>query len=137
MSACQTMKQPVSADTYKEKLEVLGYEIIDITIRYSEYTPVIQALGSNSDGIHIEFFEISSAKDSAEMFAINKEERESAKGSSYAEESKRGVNYKYYSLETSDKYYVLVQLENTFVNAYSEKPDAGKLDGIIRDLGYK
>ena len=134
ITACKN-KEPIPASAYKEKVQEMGYQVVDITEQYSQPF-ILQVYGNELDGLHMEFFQTDTLDNSVGIFNTNKQIIETYKGSSSVESSVSLGHYKKYTLKTSDKYYVIVQLEKTFIYSYANKTDSAKLDDIIKVLGY-
>jgi ABC-type uncharacterized transport system auxiliary subunit len=132
MTACQS-KTPITADVFQQKMEAAGHTVVDSSEQYAGYPHVLKVLVSNSDILHLEFFEIDTLDNAAGVFSSNKTTVEAYNGVS---SSVQVNNYQKYTTKTSEQYYVVVQVEKTLVYAFCNAADSSKLDQVINDLGY-
>ncbi|MCL1918370.1 MAG: hypothetical protein FWG14_08660 [Peptococcaceae bacterium] len=134
MTACTiTAPNPITSNTFQEKMEASGYTVVDIIEQFAEHPHMLKAFGSESDTLHIEFYEINSLDNTAGVFSTNKSKLESYSGTNT---SAQVNNYKKFTIKTSEKYYVIMQVETTFIYSYSNASDSAKLDELIKNLGY-
>jgi ribosomal protein L11 methylase PrmA len=136
MTACSN-KKPIEANMYREKLEKMGYQVVDITDQYHNKEPsILKVLGNESNGLHMEFFEIDTMDHATGLFNVNKQKVESYKGSVSATTSVSIGDYRKYTLKTAEKYYAIVQIGKTLIYSYCDKSNSEKLDAILKDLDY-
>lgn len=135
LTAC-TPLESVSEAKFQSTLESKGYQIVDITSQYAQFSHIKKALGTEKDGVHIEFFEIDSNDNAVAMFNGNKDRVEKFKSSGAVQSSSNASNYHKYALTTSEKFYTVFRVDNTLIYAYSDKKDKDALQAIMTEWGY-
>ena len=139
MVGCRKV-EPVTTDDFQTKMESMGYKIEDVTGQYSEFPHVKKCLvfeNDNEEGkIHVEFFDVDSIDNARGMYSNNKKTAEEKKGSVSSESTVSNDSHSKYKLTTSDTYYIVEQVGNTFVYAYCSKDIKSKLNDVIDELKY-
>lgn len=135
LSACKS-REPITADIFQEKLKSQEYEVADATVQYTEVEQILMTQVAEKGSVHIEFYEMDSKDSAAAIFNGNKQKIEGYKSGSNVATSVSLGSYQKYNLTTSETYYIVIQLDQTFIYAYSDQADKKILDGIIEDIGY-
>jgi len=103
-----------------------------------EKNPILRVIvGDKLENAHMEFYECDSHETAAGMLSSNKEiVKERQKENSPSELFEESQSYQKFTLKTADIYYILVQVDSTFLNvtAYAER--AQDLDEIVKKMGY-
>lgn len=73
--------------------------------------------------VHIEFYEMDSKDSAATLFNGNKQRVECYKSGSNTATSVSMGSYQKYNLTTSEIYYMVIQLDQTFIYAQSDQAD--------------
>ncbi len=128
-------KTVLSADEFAEKMEAEGFEVADVTDQF-EAGSVETVLIAFNDDYQLEFYVLESDARASEAFAGNKEYFESISSNSNAEVENAIGNYEYYSRTTSDGYYVVSRVDNTFLYIEEEADEKDAIVEYLKLLGY-
>ncbi len=135
LTACQS-REPITADTFREKVEALTYTPVDITDQFTDYPQIVTAVGIDKDGLRVEFYELDGADNATAFFNGNQAQVELKQGSTSASTSVSTSSYQKYTLKTSETYYLLERVETTVIYSYCDSADTATLDNLITELGY-
>lgn len=135
-TGCQS-KEPVNADTYKENATSLGYEIEDLTEEFtSQSSAILNCYLIDKDDLHVEYFQLDSNDTAKALFDANKQIVEGYKGSRSGETSETNSTYQKYTLTADDMYFVVEQVGDTLVYAYTDQDKTNDLNELLKELGY-
>lgn len=135
MTACKSREQ-ISADVFKEKVESVGYTVVDATEDYADSPQILKCVEIETDSLYLQFLEIDSNDNATAIFNIGKSQAETFKGNGAVESSVSVGNYQKYTLKTNEKYYVTARVGATAIYAHCDKAESEQLDGIIKELNY-
>lgn len=133
---CQS-KEPVDPDSFKENANSLGYETEDLTQDLnSQSASILNCLVIDKDDLHVEYFQLDSKDTASTLFEANKQIVEGYKGESSAEATESNSTYQKYTLTADDMYFIVEQVDNTLIYAYTEQDKSKELDELVKNLGY-
>lgn len=134
-------KTPVTSKNMWEVLISLGYEPEDTTSLYLEENAnadgnLIKCISAQKEDIYFQFLDFYN-KDSAFLVYRNTRNALWDKQDVMSTENDTSYhNFYFYSLTTSDKYYVIIWVDNTAVYATSNKENISVLWEILSEIGY-
>ncbi|MCI9366125.1 MAG: hypothetical protein HFJ54_06250 [Clostridia bacterium] len=132
-------KTPITAETFKEKMEGKGYIVGDVIEQYQSYGYFKQAyIAADKDySYQIEFYILEDDEYATAFYNTNKTIFENSKSSSGTAETNVNLkNNSKYTLSANGKYKVVSRIDNTviFVNVDDNQRDTIK--NILKELGY-
>ena len=135
LAACRKI-DPISAETFKDETEKLGYTIVENTDYYSGLGFVSKCYSLFDDAFSVDFFEIDSSDNAVSYYKTGKDYIKSEKsGVSSIVEANTGA-YSYYKQKSGDKYYVIIRVGTTMLYGMCPKTNAAQLDKFIKSIGY-
>ena len=118
MTGCSTDKDPISADTFAEKMEEAGLKINDQSEEAPEDSGMSDVKVAFEEGKYqIEFYSFDKEEDAKSLYSKVQGDLENAYESSNGtvKTSKSVGNYASYKLSADDKYYVVSRIGDTLV----------------------
>lgn len=135
LTACGESKKPINAEDFISRMEGKGFQIVDATDQFEAGATKSVTIALN-DNYQIEFYVLPSTDQATAAFNTNKSSFETMEGNGSSHVSKNIGSYSYYSLTTSEGYYVTARIENTFLYATVAAEYKSEVGGIIKELGY-
>lgn len=135
MTACMQSRTPLTAEKFADKMEAAGYEIVDATGQFADGVVEVVYLAM-TDGYQIEFYVVPSIDQAKNAYSTNKADFEALKSGSYSEKSVSVNNYSYYKLTSAGGYYVISQIDNTFIYIDADAEYKAEINEILEQLGY-
>lgn len=135
-------KTPATVEYVSETISSHGYTPIDIAATYYERQPDSKAVlksgvGFQKGDIHFDFFVSYDIGTSKNMYAETRHviiDKCNAWGNKNA--STAMANYAMFTLQEEGTYNIVMRVENTLVYAYCKEENKGKINSILRDIGY-
>ncbi len=130
-------KTSIDAETFKTRMEGLGYSIVDATNQFdsSLVNKVYIALDSTRS-YQIEFYEQYSNEAAQGSFITNKTKMENAKTSSSMSTSLTGQNYERVTQDSGGEYWVVSRIDNTFIFVNTNSANKDAVNNALESLGY-
>ena len=130
-------KTPISVSDFTNKMETLGYEVIEDSEQCGGNGSISKCLYIEKGSIFVSFVVFSSKDYAVRGFNIVKKDAEYFQGGSYSTSSRNASNYSTYTLSSGDSYFYIVRIDNTLFYASCDKSEKKTLDEIIEVIGYK
>lgn len=134
-SACAA-KEPITTDTFNEYAEKAGLSSVDVSEELDDYEQILNASVYENEAFYVEFLECDSNDNATVFFNEMKAKVELHDGGSSATSNINTNKRQKYTLKTSEKYFFIERIENTFIHAYCDKSDSKQLDEFLKELGY-
>lgn len=131
-------KEPITASEFKNEMEELDFEIVDVKNQFAQYDFVEKAyvaLEEDSD-YQIEFYKLDEEDDAMDFYDNNKKIFQSQKGSTSAETNVNFKNNSKYTLTTNGEYKVVSRIEDTVIYLNVDKEYKDEVKEILKELGY-
>ena len=135
LAACQS-REPISPAGFREHMENLGHEVVDVSERYDDDERVVTCLSMVAEGFSVILYEVDSVKNGKDLFENNKRVIEGFKSDDSPEKNVKKSAHQKYGAQTDETYYVTARIGATVLFAYCELPHSEALDRMIEDLGY-
>lgn len=135
LTACGESKAPITAEKFISQMKERGFAITDATDQFAEGITESVTIASN-DKYQIEFYVLPSKEQAASVFANNKEAFEALAEGISSHVSKNIGGYNYFSLTTSEGYFLIARIDNTFLYAAVMPENKKDVTEVVQLLGY-
>lgn len=137
ITGCQN-KNAITTDTFKTKIEDLGYVLQDVKSQFSEYDYIKEAyIAADSNyNYQIEFYILEDEENAKNFYENNKTIFENSKTRNSAYTSVDVKNYAKYTLATNNEYKVVSRIDNTVIFTDSDSKYKDDINKILKKLGY-
>ena len=130
-------KQSVSPSVFTDKMENAGYTITDISDQYDiDIAEKVLLAVDPTETYQIEYFLQSSEEQAERSFRDNVAIMEENKGNISSSFSSNGQNFHKESLDSNGEYWVVCQVDRTFVYAHVSKEQKADVNKALDLLGY-
>ncbi len=136
-TAC-TNQKTITSEEFKEILEKMKYNVIDIKEQYADYDSIKSAqVAINKDqNYQIEFYTLTDEKEAIAFFKENKKIFETSKSNNAKETSKELRKKSKYILNTNGKYKVISRIKNTVIYVNTDESFKKVTDKILDTIKY-
>lgn len=139
LTGCSTDKDPISAETFTQKMEKAGLEINDQSKEAPEDLGMSEVRVAFDEGKYqIEFYTFDKEEDAKSMYNYVQEnlEKQYESESGRVRTSKSVGNHASYKLSADEKYFVVSRIGNTLVYSAATSDYKNQVKELVEDIGY-
>ena len=131
-------KTAITSDTFKSKVEEMGYTVTDAKSQFESYDYIKEAYVAvdANNSYSVEFYVLSDADYASSFFETNKSKFTTYEGNSKSHVSVDLNNYQKYSVETEANLKYIVRIDNTVFYSETSSSNKDKINTIAKELGY-
>ena len=135
-TGCQLKKTSLDAYEFKDKLEDLGYTVVNINNQITNTKAIKEAYIARRGNLKLEFYILYTEEDAKNMLGYNKDIFERKESSNTIKKESNLLNYQTYSLTTSTNYTYLSQIDNTFLYVNISKEYKEEMIETLKAIRY-
>lgn len=130
-------KTALNAESFKSNMESKGFEVVDVTSQYSNYSHINSILLARSnDGYQIEFYVLSDTNNAVSVYNNNVSVFENSKSGASSYSTISGNNYSKYTLKSNNYYMLVSRVDNTMIYVKVADNYEDNIKDILNELGY-
>lgn len=129
-------KEMVNINVFSAILNNNGFNIIDLSEQYQTNSKIENVLVAKNNNYQVEFFVLSDIISAQDLYNKNLNNIQNARLSIDRQTKLEGDNYLKSTITANNYYFVLSQVDNTFVYIVAPSNNQEEIDDILKELNY-
>lgn len=136
VTGCSSNKKALTVSEVKEKVENIGFKVIDSKAKFNGTDYVTNALEIGNSNFYVEFIELNDVDTAKTLFQNNKEQIDGNRKGDFKNNSSSGNNYETYELISDGYYMYICRIDNTILYVDDKVEFESEMKQIVKALNY-